>query len=281
MEKTYKYGKFEIVVIETEDRLPNEFWAQVNIPEEVGWGSEYEFTLEDALVYLIKRVWEDQESGGLTVAVELAIALVSLGLMPANFQINDTTAVIEGTWYFGYSDSYEGSVGIEKVNSVSYIPIDNLEFGDEVHPQQRFAATKADTATRGDEVEVVYTHTVVELLRSVARQLLWRLQTTAVETILAPQRTPMERRQGGHPHPVDTQPVPVDAYERYRLHQYCTLSITPSTSVFVAPSGPISIIGVEPPSISTSPIRSLAEGSSSMAFSAPLSGTFTGTRFCK
>lgn len=131
MEKTYKYGKFEIVVIKREDRLPNEFWAQVNIPEEVGWGSDYEFILEDSLVYLIKRIWEDQENGGLAVAVELATALVSLGLMPANFQINDTTAVIEGTWYFGYSDSYEGSIGIEKVNSVSYIPIDNLEFDDE------------------------------------------------------------------------------------------------------------------------------------------------------
>ena len=95
---------------------------------------------------------------------------------------------------------------------------DGLELLQEIHPQQRLPAAEADTAARGDEVEVVHPHAVVELLRSVAHQPLGRLQAATVEAVAATQRTPMERRQRGHPHPVDTQAVTVDAYERYCFH---------------------------------------------------------------
>ena len=39
-----------------------------------------------------------------------------------------------------------------------------------------------------------------------------------VETVFAPQRTAVEGRQRGHSHTVDSQPMPVDTYERYCFH---------------------------------------------------------------
>ena len=64
-----------------------------------------------------------------------------------------------------------------------------LELGDEVHPQQRLAAAEADTATRGNEIEVVDRDLVVQLLRRVARQPLRRVfknNKCGYQRILAP-----------------------------------------------------------------------------------------------
>lgn len=115
----------------------------------------------------------------------------------------------------GASDGFRRHLQRCLRREVPALAANRLELGEEVHPQQRLAAAEADAAARGDEVEVVHPHVVVQLLRRKPPQALRVLQTTAVQAVPAPQRTAVEGRQGGHPHPVDAQPVTVDAYERY------------------------------------------------------------------
>ena len=144
--------------------------------------------------------------------VATRVGAVSVGV--ALLDVDD-----EVTYYFGgllhrRTRYLQGCLGRE----VPALATQLLELRDEVHPQQRLAAAEADAATRGDEVEVVDGHAVVELLWSVSWQVLGGLEAAVVEAVFAPQRAAVEGRQRGHSHTVDSQPMPVDTYERYCFH---------------------------------------------------------------
>ena len=94
-----------------------------------------------------------------------------------------------------------------------------LEFLDKRYPQQRFAATETHSAARGNEVKIIHSHQIVELLRCVEGQPFGRLETAMVETIAAVQPTAVKGSQSGDPLTVNPYAVAGYADERYTFHR--------------------------------------------------------------
>ena len=90
--KTMRFMNWEVIKNENNTLTVN-WYDDDNDP---CWG----FT-EDSPIDCICFVWDKREDGGFHKAVYLASAMIALQLLPTNFQIDDTNAVIDGVWYYG------------------------------------------------------------------------------------------------------------------------------------------------------------------------------------
>ena len=87
------------------------------------------------------------------------------------------------------------------------------ELRDEVAAQARFATSKGDATARGQEIDVVDGHLVVEPLRGVDGVVLGIIKRLWVEAELAPQRAGVESHQRGDAVAIGGEAVPDDAYD--------------------------------------------------------------------
>lgn len=113
--KTIRFMNWEVIKNENNTLTVN-WYDDDNDP---CWG----FT-EDSPIDCINFVWDNREDDGLHMAVYLAAAMIALRLLPTNFQINDTTAVIDGVWYYGTD------CGIEAWNSANDIHPSKFHFSE-------------------------------------------------------------------------------------------------------------------------------------------------------
>lgn len=132
------FGNWIITVVENSDLIKSgKFaWVGVNYQQEApmnqddiapdwGFGCDGD-TIEDAAIQCIEKVWRSPD-GTLDKAVELAAALIALGIIGVNCEIDDTAAIIDGRWFFGRAN--EEKHGIAPWNTFfEYRNINEFEF---------------------------------------------------------------------------------------------------------------------------------------------------------
>ena len=121
MEKHYIFGNWCIEVITGDERPENgnltwfEVLYQVEAPEtEADVAPDWGFcrdgdSVKEAAISCIDAVWHSDE-GRIEKAVELASAMIALGIIPSNCMISDQAALIDGRWFFGEADENKRGV---------------------------------------------------------------------------------------------------------------------------------------------------------------------------
>lgn len=115
MENNYILGTWYITILTNDKQIESgkPAWVGVNYQQEApqnqndvspDWGFGHDGdTVEEAAIECVKTVWHAQD-GTLNKAVELAATMVMLGILPCNYRITDSAALIDGRWFFGQAD---------------------------------------------------------------------------------------------------------------------------------------------------------------------------------